>query len=127
MFATGLTCSNEQLIMDEEISAMSLRIAGGVRVDEDTLPVDLIKQLGPKGDYLTAGHTLHWLRSEEYLKPRVSVRGPYASWQAAGSKDSYTLSKERVRRLEAKGIGSPLDPDRAAALAEVLAVFVQPA
>jgi trimethylamine--corrinoid protein Co-methyltransferase len=125
MFATGMTCSNEQLIMDEEISAMSLRIAEGIRVNEDTLPVDLIKQLGPKGDYLTAEHTLRWLRSDEYLKPRVSVRGPYASWQAAGAKDTYQLAKERVVRLDARGAGSPLDPDRAAALAEVLAVFAQ--
>jgi trimethylamine--corrinoid protein Co-methyltransferase len=127
MFATGLTCSNEQLIMDEEISAMALRIADGLRVNEDTLPMNLIMELGPKGDYLTAPHTLQWLRSDEYLKPRVSVRGPYASWQAAGSKDSYALSKERVQRLEARGAGSPLDPERAAALAEVLAVFAQPA
>ena len=64
--------------MDEEISAMALRIAEGVRVDKETLPVDLIKELGPKGDYLTAPHTLEWLRSDEYLKPRVTVRGPRA-------------------------------------------------
>ena len=32
MFATGLTCSNEQLIMDEEISAMSKRIADGIQI-----------------------------------------------------------------------------------------------
>ncbi len=54
MFATGMTCTHEQLLMDEEISAMARRIAEGIRVDDDTLPVDLIKELGPKGDYLTA-------------------------------------------------------------------------
>jgi trimethylamine--corrinoid protein Co-methyltransferase len=127
MFVTGMTCSHEQLIMDEEISAMTLRIAEGIRVDDDTLPVELIKQLGPKGDYLTADHTRRWLRRDEYLKPRVTVRGPYATWQAAGSKDTYQISKDRVQQLESRGAGSPLDPDRAAALAEVLAVFAQPA
>ena len=40
MFATGMTCSNEQLIMDEEISAMSKRIADGVLVTPETLATD---------------------------------------------------------------------------------------
>ena len=55
MFATGLTCSHEQLIMDEEISAMAKRIAAGVRVTPETLATDLIKQVGPRGDFMTTG------------------------------------------------------------------------
>ena len=61
MFATGMTCSHEQLIMDEEISAMPKRIAEGIKVTEDTVAADLIKEIGAgsAGDsYLTAGHTI---------------------------------------------------------------------
>ena len=120
MFATGLTCSHEQLIMDEEISAMSRRIVEGVRVDDDTLALDLIKQTGPRGDYLTAEHTLRWLRGGEYLRPRVSVRGPRASWEAQGAKDTYHLAREKVQQFAAKEARSPLDARRTAAMAEII-------
>jgi trimethylamine--corrinoid protein Co-methyltransferase len=100
MFATGMTCSHEQLLMDEEISAMSRRIAAGLQVNPETIAVDLIKQIGPHGDgYLTADHTLQWLRSNEYVKPRLSVRGNRATWEAQGRKDTYQLAREEVRRL----------------------------
>jgi trimethylamine:corrinoid methyltransferase-like protein len=50
MFATGMTCSHEQLLIDEEISAISRRIAAGIEVSADTIAADLIRQIGPRGD-----------------------------------------------------------------------------
>jgi trimethylamine--corrinoid protein Co-methyltransferase len=123
MFATGMTCSHEQLIMDEEISAMSRRIAEGLRVDDEMIARDLITQIGPGGTgYLTADHTLRWLRAGEYLLPRVSVRGPRAVWEAAGSPDTYALAREKVRRYQEKS-GAPLDAERAARLDEIVRGF----
>lgn len=123
MFATGMTCSNEQLVMDEEISAMCLRIAEGVKVTPETIAADLIKEVGPQGDgYLTADHTLAWLRSGEYLSPRVSVRGPLAAWQMAGEKDAYALAKERARELASLPV-TPLSEERQAKLEEILSGF----
>jgi trimethylamine---corrinoid protein Co-methyltransferase len=59
MFATGLTCSNEQLLMDEEITGLSRRLARGLVVNEETIAADLIARLGPQNPaYLTADHTL---------------------------------------------------------------------
>ncbi len=49
MFATGMTCSHEQLIMDEEISAMAKRIAAGIEVNSDTIAKDLIQEIGMYG------------------------------------------------------------------------------
>lgn len=122
MFATGMTCSHEQLIMDEEISAMAKRIAEGVRVNPDTIACDLIKKIGPRGDFMTADHTLEWLHSDEYLTPRVSVRGPRASWEAAGSKDTYMITREKVRQYMQE-TGCPLPKDRAAKVAEIVRDF----
>jgi len=105
MFATGMTCSNEQLIMDEEISAMSLRIAEGLKVNGDTIALPLIRETGPgpAGEgYLTADHTMRWLRSDEYILPRVSVRGSRTLWETAGCKDTYRLARDRVEELMKK-------------------------
>ena len=119
MFATGMTCSHEQLIMDEEISAISKRIAAGVNVTPETLATDLIKQIGPRGDYMLVEHTINRLRGDEFLAPRVSVRTSRASWEAAGSKDTYQMAREQVRKLS-KTAGARIDPERAAKLAEIM-------
>jgi trimethylamine--corrinoid protein Co-methyltransferase len=87
MFATGMTFSHEQLIMDDEMSAVSQRIKSGIKVNQETIAKDLIKEIGPQSEtYLTTDHTLNWLRSDEYIKPQISVSGPFASWQAKGAK-----------------------------------------
>jgi trimethylamine--corrinoid protein Co-methyltransferase len=124
MFATGMTCSHEQLIMDEEMSAIARRLTAGVRVDAETIAAQLIKEIGPHGDgYLTALHTLERLHGDEYIEPRVSVRGPRAVWEADGAKDSYRLARDKVR--ECAGVESPalLDTERKGRLEEILSGF----
>jgi trimethylamine--corrinoid protein Co-methyltransferase len=123
MFATGLTCSHEQLLMDEEISAMSRRIAAGLLVNSETIATELIKQIGPRGEnYLTADHTLRWLRSAEYFRPRLSVRANAATWESQGAKDTYQLAREEVRRL-GRLQPQPLPPAIKAQLDEIIASF----
>ena len=121
MFATGMTCSHEQLIMDEEMSAIARRIAAGVRVRPDTIAQDLIQELGPHNPaYLTALHTLEWLHSDEYLTPRVSVRGPRAIWEAQGAKDAYRISRDKVRDYAERPPTAALDAKRLARVDEIL-------
>lgn len=123
MFATGMTCSHEQLLMDAEISAMCRRLAAGIRVNEDTIAADLIAQIGPGGSgYLTAEHTFRWLRSDEYLTTDLAVRGPRSSWEAAGARDTYALAREQVRAAASQP-APPFDKARKAALQEIVAGF----
>jgi trimethylamine--corrinoid protein Co-methyltransferase len=123
MFATGLTCSNEQLLMDEEMSAISRRIVTGVRVDEETIAKDLIIKTGPQNPaYLTTDHTLKWLYSDEYVAPRLSVREQYGSWAARGAKDVYQLARDKVNDYAGAEPNKP-SSSQMAKLAEILASF----
>lgn len=126
MFATGMTCSNEQLIMDAEISASSQRIVRGMLVNEDTIACDMIKEIGPGTaleNYLISDHTLRWLNSEEHLKPMVTVRGPFASWKDAGAKDTFGLAKDMVRKYRSDMKGPSIDSERKAKLDEIAGNF----
>jgi trimethylamine--corrinoid protein Co-methyltransferase len=134
MFATGMTCSHEQLLMDEEISACALRLAAGLEVSPETVAAGLIRERGPQGEtYLTAEHTLRRLRSGEYLKPRLSVSGPFATWQEQGARDTYQLARERGGEgaggaggsagAQAAGSVPPLEAGRRKALDEIIAGF----
>jgi len=125
MFATGLTCSHEQLLMDEEISAMARRIATGMTVNAETIAANLIQQIGPRGEgYLTCEHTLHWLRSSEYVRPRLSVSGSRTVWEARGAKDTYQIAQEKVRQYAARTQPAhPLPESVRKQLAEIIVSF----
>ena len=47
----------EQLVLDDEVFGMVTRLLRGVRVDEESLAVDLIKRMGFDGHYLFERHT----------------------------------------------------------------------
>lgn len=123
MFATGMTYSNEQLLMDAEITATAKRIAAGICVREDTIAADLIKQVGPRGEtYLTTEHTLEWLRSDEYLKTILSVTGPRAVWEGQGCKDTYEIARDKVKQYS-QSKGASISYQRRYRIDEILMSF----
>lgn len=123
MFATGMTCSHEQLLMDAEISAMAKRIAAGINVSKDTIAADLIKEIGPQGEsYLATDHTMKWLYSDEYVKTQLAVRGPKASWDSKGSKDTYHIANDEVKKNDALEL-IKLPTDVQAKLDEIIKLF----
>jgi trimethylamine--corrinoid protein Co-methyltransferase len=123
MFATGLTCSHEQLLIDEEICADSRRIAEGIEVTPDTIAADLIKERGPQGEtYLMAEHTLARLRSREYVTPRLAVSGLHTLWEAQGSKDTYALARDKVQEYRSLA-APPFETQRRNAMKEIISRF----
>jgi trimethylamine---corrinoid protein Co-methyltransferase len=121
MFATGMTCSHEQLLMDDEMAGMCRRLAVGIEVNDATVAADLIHEIGPRGTgYLLSPHTLERLRSREYYVPRLAVRGPRAAWEAEGAKDTYALARQEARKLAARPVAL-LDQARQERLAAAMA------
>ena len=62
------------------------------------------------------------LRGDEFHIPRLAVRGPRASWEASGSRDTYALAKEAARELSSHTDGA-IDEARRAALDEIVCRF----
>jgi trimethylamine--corrinoid protein Co-methyltransferase len=60
----GLTYSAASLLLCDELASMVRRFGSGIRVDEDTLALDLAKSLGPQGDFLGELHTARHCRTE---------------------------------------------------------------
>ena len=80
-----LAVSYEKILVDNEIIDMARRFARGMGVSDETLAMDVIKQVGcgPHGQYLQHDHTFKHFRSEQFM-PRLFVRDVYASWEEAG-------------------------------------------
>ena len=94
----ALSVSYEKYVVDNEIIGMVMRAVEGIRVDEDALAFDLIKEVGPGGHFVSTRHTRKYMRTEHY-QPTLSERDNLEEWQAKGKKDTYARARERVEQI----------------------------
>lgn len=62
-----------QMIVDDELCSMVNRYLGGIEVSEQTLALDLIREIGPGGQFLDTEHTARFFRKEHFL-PKILER-----------------------------------------------------
>jgi trimethylamine--corrinoid protein Co-methyltransferase len=93
------TASYEMLVIHDEMFGMTLRIARGMEINEDTMATSLIKAIAPiGGHYMAEKHTLDHITSERYL-PKISDKHTRGDWEKAGSKDLAQVARERVKQI----------------------------
>jgi len=97
----AMTASYEKYVIDNEILGMVMRAVEGIKVDDDTMAFDLIKQTGPGGNFVAARHTRHFMRSEHY-QPSLSDRNSQEEWLSKGGKETWERASEIVKELLAK-------------------------
>ncbi|MFC1958153.1 trimethylamine methyltransferase family protein [Chloroflexota bacterium] len=103
----AMTVSYEKFVIDNEILGMVMRAVEGIRVDDDTLAFDLIKQVGPGGNFVTAKHTRQYMRSEHY-RPSLSDRESREDWESKGKRVTWERASEIVRQvIENQGYSLP--------------------
>jgi trimethylamine--corrinoid protein Co-methyltransferase len=91
--------SAAQLLIDNEVCGMIGRILDGINVTEETLAIDLIKQVGPiPGNYLKTEHTRQWWRKDQY-QPSLSSRQHHVKWISMGSQDIVARAMEQAGRI----------------------------
>lgn len=100
-----------KLVIDHEICGMAYHLRDGMRVDEDTLALDLISKVGPGGTYFLEKHTREWLRKELYLPSEIIDRKTMPQWKRSGSKDVVERAREHVESVLAGHQPTPMDPD----------------
>jgi len=103
--------SFEKLIIDNEICGYALRLLRGIQIDEETLALDVIKRVGPKGHFLAQKHTNKWFRLEEYMPSYVIDTRSERDWLEKGAKDIVKRAKERVDEILKEHEPEPLPPD----------------
>jgi len=104
-----MTESHPVLVLDDEICGRALRLARGIEVTDDTLALDVIKEVGVDGMYLEQMHTAQHYR-REHLRPRLLRRENRDTWLKQGAKTALDLARERVREILAAHTPRALDP-----------------
>jgi trimethylamine--corrinoid protein Co-methyltransferase len=117
---SALIGSHEMVVLSDEIAGMVKHFLSGVRVDEDALAVDVIRSVGPGGNFLTEEHTARNLRREFWF-PQLMDRTKYGPWQQAGSKRLGDRLKERVAEILATHKVAPLPKRVDSGIGKILA------
>jgi len=119
MFSTGLIASYEQLVIDDEILGFLLRVIRGIEVNAETLAIDLIRKVGPRGHFLNQMHTLRHIRTEYWL-PELSNRATYDNWLRAGGKDIIAKAKEKTLKYLKERKAPELDPEKKEKIRDII-------
>ncbi len=89
----GLVCSMEKFIIDVEGLAIMQRMLRGFDIDDDTLALGAIAEVGPGGHHFGTEHTLSRFRDVHY-RPVVSDRQNHGKWVEDGALDTASRAHE---------------------------------
>lgn len=106
---SGMTNSFEQIVICDELINYVKRFMQGLVVNEETLALDLIDQVGPHGEFLGTEHTARHYKEDWY--PRLLDRSDFDTWKAAGGKTLRQRARERVEEILSSHRPEPLPKD----------------
>ena len=66
MVDMGMTLDFGQIVADNEFALMIKRLLLGIPVSDDELAVDLIKEVGAGGHFLSEMHTMNFMRQSQW-------------------------------------------------------------
>lgn len=95
MLEMGVTFSYGQLVMDCDFARMIKFVVNGIEISDETLAVDVIKEVGPFKDFLSHPMTFKNMRIQS--QPELIDRSRRERWESAGGKDLYEKANEKAR------------------------------
>jgi len=101
--------AHELAVIDDELIGSVERAIRGIEVNETTKAVEVIKKVGPAGDYLMQEHTQKYFRTEHFI-PALCDRDKRDIWEKAGKKDMVGRARERALAILDKHTEKTLDP-----------------
>jgi trimethylamine---corrinoid protein Co-methyltransferase len=105
----GMTNSIEQVVICDELIAYTKHFMRSLEINEETLALDLIDQIGPDGDFLSSEHTLEHYREDWY--PKLFDRSQYDIWKRKGSKTLRERARDKALKLLETHQPEPLPAD----------------
>jgi len=105
----GLTCSFEKLILDAELLQMQAAFLQPVVVDDNSMGLDAIAEVGPGGHFFGTAHTMERYENAFY-QPILSDWRNFEAWQEDGSKTATQRANETWKRLLTEYQKPAIDP-----------------
>lgn len=87
--------SYAEMMLDCEIFSVIHKMMQGIVVDDETLALDVIANVGPGGNFLTQKHTRQHMR--DIFLPQFMDRRPYSEWETKQD-DARDWALEKARK-----------------------------
>jgi trimethylamine--corrinoid protein Co-methyltransferase len=118
MIEMGMTIDYGQMVMDNEFARMIKYLVQGIPVNDETLAVNVIKEIGIGKDFLSHASTYKHMRTQS--QPKLIDRRMREDWQAAGATDIYQRALEEARYILENHKPDPLPDDVLAAIRSIV-------
>ncbi|MBV9288673.1 MAG: trimethylamine methyltransferase family protein [Hyphomicrobiales bacterium] len=115
----GLQASFEKMALDADLLAMVGEFLKPMRVEEEELALEAMREVGPGGHFFGAGHTQSRYRTA-FFPPTISDWRNYESWREAGS----PTAADAAARIVAERLSDYAPPPFPAERLEALEAFV---
>jgi trimethylamine--corrinoid protein Co-methyltransferase len=94
---SGLTTSCESIVFGNEVVEYVRRILQPIEINEKTVPMELLKEVGPNQTFLESDHTLKHFR-DFYYSPLID-RNRFLAWYEGGHLVMFDRLKTRVKQI----------------------------
>ena len=120
MLEMGMTFDLAQLLIDAEIYKMVLHTINGFRVTEETLAMDVIKEIGIGGEFVSHDHTRSNFKNIQSHSSLID-RQARDAWVDAGSKGITEKAYQKAIDILENHKPEPLDQDVLAKIQKIVA------
>jgi trimethylamine--corrinoid protein Co-methyltransferase len=103
--------SYEKLVIDAEIIGMAKRLIAGIDGRQTPIALEIMQELGHKGNFLSHPHTKKWFREELYIPSDVIDRDTLEAWEKKGAKSTWDRAQDRVNSLLTQYQPSPISEE----------------
>ena len=117
---SGLSASFAKMVIDADHLSHLLGVVGGLRIDDEALALDAIRDVGPAGHFFGHDHTIAHYDSVFY-RPLTAETGTWDQWVEEGRQDVEARAAAVARSLIDSFEPPPLDEGIAEELDEYVA------
>jgi trimethylamine--corrinoid protein Co-methyltransferase len=121
MIDSALTWDYASALMQNEMLDMVLKVVNGIKVSEANIAYDVIKEVGPAGEFITHQHTFDHFK--EMSSPKLMNRMTREGWEAAGSPDIVEKAYEKSLEILKNHKTEPRSEDVVKELDSIYAEF----
>lgn len=77
----GMAVSFQEFVIDDEIIGLTRRLLSGFEISKETLALECIHRVGPRGNFIEDIHTLKNIHSQSVFTPKLFSYQNYSTWR----------------------------------------------
>jgi len=85
-------------VIDDEMAQMMKRMKRGISFSDEDLGLNLIKEIGPGGSFITVKHTISRMKTEAVMT-KMADRDARTIWERKGATDIQAKAMKRAKEI----------------------------